>query len=67
MYEISISFYRMLSDLLEKHNQCKMLTLNVYDNAFDAEKARVLYASLDGRSGLRGFVFKNKVLCCDYK
>lgn len=42
-YEISAEFYRVIGTFLRRENQCRMLNLTVVDNAFNAERARLLH------------------------
>lgn len=45
--------------------QCRVLKLTVVDNAFNAEKVRALYESLQGTQ-LTGLTFVNCALACNY-
>ena len=64
-YEMTVQFYRTIGVFLRKERQCILLNLTVVDNAFNAEKAKVLFESLSGTS-LTGFTFKNIALACNY-
>lgn len=64
-YEVNIEFYRAIGRFL-RNNTVTSLTLNVCDNAFNANKARALYESLEG-TPLQQFTFSNMALACNYE
>lgn len=63
-YELTLEAYRDIGVFLERNQSATNLNLTVADNAFNAEKARVLYESLS-RSRLTGFTFVNVALACN--
>lgn len=65
LYSLAPEFYRAIGTFLARERHCRMLNLTVYDNSFNAQKARILYESLAG-SSLTGFSFTNGVLACNY-
>ena len=64
-YDLSVNFYRLIGGFIRKEVHCRVLRLNVVDNAFNSEKARALYDSLSGTQ-LTGLTFLNRALPCNY-
>jgi len=50
MIELDVEFYRTLGAFLRKQKEVKVLNVTVVDNAFGAEKAKILQESLVGTS-----------------
>jgi hypothetical protein len=64
-YDLSVNFYRLVGTFIRKETQCRVLKLTVVDNAFNTEKVRALYESLQ-RTQLTGLTFVNRALACNY-
>jgi hypothetical protein len=64
IYELTPETYRDIGVFLERNPTVTNLNLTVADNAFDAEKARILYESLS-RSRVTGLTFVNIALPCN--
>jgi hypothetical protein len=65
LYEVNIETYRSLANFLQNAPSITKVTLEVVDNAFNAEKAQVLHQALMGR-GLTEFNFINTAEAIDY-
>jgi hypothetical protein len=66
-YEINAETYRALGRIIASPaTAITNLTLTVVDNAFNAEKARILYEVVS-QSRLTGFTFNNLALACNYQ
>lgn len=63
-YELTIEAYRDIGQFIERNPTINNLNLVVVDNAFNAEKARVLYDILS-RGQITGFTFVNLALACN--
>lgn len=64
-YEMNIEFYRSIGRFLRTCTTCIALTVTVVDNAFDKQRADILYESIQGTQ-LRSFTFENKAIAIDY-
>jgi hypothetical protein len=64
MYELTPETYWDIGVFLERNPTVTNLNLTVADNAFDAEKAIILYESLS-KSRVTGFTFVNIGLACN--
>lgn len=64
-YEMNIKFYRSISPFLRTCTTCTALTVTVVGNAFDKQRADILYESIQGTQ-LRSFTFENKAIAIDY-
>ena len=63
-YEVSVSSYKCLQRLT-KSKKINKLTLNVIDNTFNDQKAKILYNILS-KSSIKRFVFTNRAMNYDY-
>jgi hypothetical protein len=65
-YEVNPEVYHSVGRLISSAGSTiTNLTLEVVDNAFNAEKANILFEAIS-RSRLIGFTFRNKALGCNY-
>ncbi len=64
IYELSLQAYREVASFLERNPTANNLNLIVVDNAFNYEKASVLYDTLS-RGQIRTISFTNKALACN--
>jgi hypothetical protein len=64
-YVLSDQIYRSLGQIINRSTAVTNVTLTVVDNAFNAEKARILYDLLL-HSNVKGFTFVNRALDCNY-
>lgn len=64
-YEVSKEAYLMLIKLVQ-NTQLQVLTLTVYDNAFNKEKCEILFEMIR-KSTLKSFNFYNKAVGFDYQ
>lgn len=63
-YELTQAAYQSVIDLIRIFPSATHLTLSVTDNAFGAEKARMLYEALSS-SRIATFSFNNRALACN--
>jgi hypothetical protein len=63
-YELSLQAYQSIAYLIQSSPNMNNVALSVVDNAFNAEKARILYEALS-RSRVTGFSFLNRALACN--
>jgi hypothetical protein len=63
-YELTTEAYRDVGRFIELSPSINNLNLVVGDNAFNAEKARILFEMLS-RSRITGFTFRNLVIECN--
>lgn len=66
LYELSADAYRAIGEFVQKNPTLNNLNLSVADNAFNAEKARILLDILS-RGQITGFNFVNMALACNGK
>jgi hypothetical protein len=57
-YEVSLELYHSLIRFIRNCHSCRLLNLKVCDNAFNNEKARILFDGLQGTQ-LTAFAFEN--------
>lgn len=65
-WEVNEELYRAIGRFIRRSPYCTVVNLTVADNAFNNEKAMILYDGLIG-STLTTFTFTNIALACDGK
>jgi hypothetical protein len=63
-YELSVDAYQNIANLIARSPNMNNLTLTITDNAFNAQKARILYDALS-RSRVMSLSFSNRALACN--
>ena len=65
-YEVNEEFYRAFVRFCRRSNFCTTINLTVADNAFNAEKANILYEGLSSSTATT-FNFINMALACNHR
>ena len=65
-YEVNEEFYRALVRFCRRSQYCTTINLTIADNAFNGEKANLLYEGLSS-SSVTTFNFINMALACNYR
>ena len=65
-YEVIEEVYRAIWRFCSRSPHCTVINLSVADNAFNGEKARMIYEGLSS-SSVRTFNFTNMALACNYR